>query len=842
MMAENQNTYNSSSDGNDTRNPRPNLPRTRSVVGPRPLPSGPNYPKDSRDGSYQHQRQHSTSSIPEYYSVPPQNSNPQNIVTPGQPTIDTPDQPFPPLVSPKPQKPMPTVTNDIANALETQYPESLNGYDVQPSDTPKSWYKGDDVKLNLASDQDHNFPLQSNAESQSNIMKEIQTQPFHDNLINSNNHKFHNTNNQYQYSNSPQQQQQQQMYYQNFSSQQQQNYNNFKQQYQNEQYQATPSNVNLQNTHPIHQQSPQSSPPSSIHSTPRQSFSQSVNSFQQNKYQARNSQEIVQGQYMQKQQTSYQMAQNYGISSPVSISSTGYGPGRLYDKNNQAGTESSHQMSSTSQISTSPKPYPSDPSQMSYNDNSSPRSSMQSAQDQFSLAEYHSQRSSPPIGFPRQPSPGITIGPDGTPIPSSLSGANRGNWGQRTPTPERRPQPNTNIRLLIDDNIARRMTMTSVTLANDEKALQKYRDAAKKTNDPNVQVDYAKFLINMIECHDTSSANKNNEQINHQEKYNKLVEEASYWINLLAKKDNAEAMYIKGTWYEYGKFGQETKHDKAFRLYLSASKHDNPKAIYKVAEHYENNKDTKRALQFYKKAASQGDVSALYRLSLVYLLGELKTEPDYSQALIYLKSAAAKANEECPDGAYVYGMILAKEWDKVLIPDQVVAPDDHEAKEYIQKAANLGHVKALYKMGHCYEYANLGCQFDPILSVSYYKRAAEKGDAEADMALSKWYLCGAEGYFDQNEALAYEHAERAAITGLAAAEFAMGYFHEVGIHVPVNSTQANLWYTKAAENGNEDAKQRLASGSTITRQDHEQNQNKLKYERNEKDNKDCIIQ
>jgi TPR repeat protein len=305
---------------------------------------------------------------------------------------------------------------------------------------------------------------------------------------------------------------------------------------------------------------------------------------------------------MQKQQTSYQMAQNYGISSPVS----GYGPGRLYDKNNQAGSESSHQMSSASQISTSPKP------QMSYNDHSSPRSSMQNAQDKFSMAEYQhqgSQRSSSPVGFPRQPSPGVTIGPDGTPIPSSLSGANRGNWGQRTPTPERRPQPNTNIRLLIDDKIARRMTMTSVTLANDEKALQKYREAAKKTNDPNVQVDYAKFLINMIECQDTS---KNNEQINNQEKYNKLVEEASYWINLLAKKDNAEAMYIKGTWYEYGKFGKEIKPDKAFRLYLSASKHDNSKAIYKVAEHYEKNKDTKRALQFYKKAASQGDVSALY--------------------------------------------------------------------------------------------------------------------------------------------------------------------------------------------------------------------------------------
>ena len=60
-MSENENAhYNSGSNGNDIRNPRPNLPRTRSVAGPRPLPSGSNnYPKESRDGSSQHQRQYS---------------------------------------------------------------------------------------------------------------------------------------------------------------------------------------------------------------------------------------------------------------------------------------------------------------------------------------------------------------------------------------------------------------------------------------------------------------------------------------------------------------------------------------------------------------------------------------------------------------------------------------------------------------------------------------------------------------------------------------------------------------------------------------------------------------
>ena len=35
--------------------------------------------------------------------------------------------------------------------------------------------------------------------------------------------------------------------------------------------------------------------------------------------------------------------------------------------------------------------------------------------------------------------------------------------------------------------------------------------------------------------------------------------------------------------------------------------------------------------------------------------------------------------------------------------------------------------------------------FDPLMSVQWYSLASQAGEAEADMALSKWFLCGAEG-------------------------------------------------------------------------------------------------
>lgn len=38
--------------------------------------------------------------------------------------------------------------------------------------------------------------------------------------------------------------------------------------------------------------------------------------------------------------------------------------------------------------------------------------------------------------------------------------------------------------------------------------------------------------------------------------------------------------------------------------------------------------------------------------------------------------------------------------------------------------------------------------------------ASQQGEAEADMALSKWFLCGAEGAFEKDENLAYVFAEK----------------------------------------------------------------------------------
>jgi len=129
-------------------------------------------------------------------------------------------------------------------------------------------------------------------------------------------------------------------------------------------------------------------------------------------------------------------------------------------------------------------------------------------------------------------------------------------------------------------------------------------------------------------------------------------------------------------------------------------------------------------------------------------------------------------------------------------------------------------------MGHAYEFASPPFPFDPLLSVQYYSLASQQGEDEADMALSKWFLCGAEGAFDKDENLAYTFAEKAAKKGLATAQFALGYYAEVGVGTPNNPEAARKWYQKAAAQGNDDAQERLnalsqSNPQMLSREEHE---------------------
>lgn len=206
------------------------------------------------------------------------------------------------------------------------------------------------------------------------------------------------------------------------------------------------------------------------------------------------------------------------------------------------------------------------------------------------------------------------------------------------------------------------------------------------------------------------------------------------------------------------------------------------------------------------------------------LLGQHGQPQDYARGIQLVRQAAASADENAPQGAYVLGMLQARELPQISVPEIFLPFNEKEARQSIERAAFLGFAKAQLKMGSAYELCMLGCEFNPALSLHYNALAARQGEAEADMAISKWFLCGFEGVFQKNEELAYTYAQRAAQQALPTAEFAMGYFNEIGVHVPVNIEKALSWYEKAATNGNKDAEARIESISkqrTLSKKDHE---------------------
>ncbi|TCD60032.1 hypothetical protein EIP91_010853, partial [Steccherinum ochraceum] len=289
----------------------------------------------------------------------------------------------------------------------------------------------------------------------------------------------------------------------------------------------------------------------------------------------------------------------------------------------------------------------------------------------------------------------------------------------------------------------------------------------------------------------------------------------------------AEAIYLRATCAASGAYPQYIPHNPrtAFRDFELAAKSGYYAAWFKLGRDYENFGDSGHAKDCFERGVKYGVESCLYRMGMAHLMGQLGLPSTPETALPLLQRAATLASVEVPQPAYVYGLLLLAEFSHIQLSPQAFTPlippgsTAHiEARKHLERAAYLNFAPAQYKLGHSYEYATPPFPFDALLSVQYYSLASQQGEVEADMALSKWFLCGADGSFEKDEHLAWTFAEKAARKGLPSAEFAMGYYAEVGVGGPKDIDAARKWYSRAAEHGNSDAKERLQALSQPTPQ------------------------
>lgn len=272
-------------------------------------------------------------------------------------------------------------------------------------------------------------------------------------------------------------------------------------------------------------------------------------------------------------------------------------------------------------------------------------------------------------------------------------------------------------------------------------------------------------------------------------------------LKKLANADNSEAMFTLADANGKGLFGGEPNNKEAFTLYQSAAKLGHPAAAYRTAVCCEigneegggTRKDPLKAMQWYKRAAMLGDTPAMYKVGMILLKGLLGQPRNPREAISWLKRAAECADAENPHALHELGLLYQSAGS-----NDVIIRDEPYALQLFKQAADLGYKFSQFRMGCAHEYGLLGCQIDPRLSIMWYSKAAEQGEHQSELALSGWYLTGSDNVLGQNDTEAYLWARKAALAGLAKAEYAMGYFTEMGIGIPANMEDAKRWYWRAA--------------------------------------------
>ncbi|KAI3475824.1 hypothetical protein L1887_62724 [Cichorium endivia] len=348
------------------------------------------------------------------------------------------------------------------------------------------------------------------------------------------------------------------------------------------------------------------------------------------------------------------------------------------------------------------------------------------------------------------------------------------------------------------------------------KTLELYRQNAKKTNDPNLIYELAVFMIDAAKTMGTDDdANGPVAAVNGPNKLDtekaELIKEATGLLKKIADRGHPDAQYFLADCYANGIGTRTGKQDfgQAYTYFVLAAKHGHPDAAYRAGTCYEKGwgcrKDAGKALQFYRKSAAQSHPGAMYRLATAELNGELGLKKNAKEGVKWLKRSAEAATPEFPHALHELALLHERGIDNVLFVDP------EYSCELLAQAGEMGYAPSAYKLGVNYEYGRMGCPQDGGLSIHMYNIAAQQNHKEACFALTAWYLVGAPGILPQSDTEAYLWAKKAAEQGLAKAEYAVGYFTEMGIGTTKDLGEARAWYKRAADHGDKRANQRIAA-------------------------------
>jgi TPR repeat protein len=198
-------------------------------------------------------------------------------------------------------------------------------------------------------------------------------------------------------------------------------------------------------------------------------------------------------------------------------------------------------------------------------------------------------------------------------------------------------------------------------------------------------------------------------------------------------------------------------------------------------------KDCVKAVDWAKKSANQNDPFGLNALANLFDgAGSCLSKDGEQAAQMYRKAAEhGHARQQFNLGhQYLYGVNVAK--------------DEQQAMQWFRRAADQGISQAQHALGAMYANGQ-GVEKNERLAVEWYRKAAEQDDAFGQSSLGLMYETGRGVEKDENQAVKWYR--KAADQGHAHGQFALGNMYRSGRGVLKDDQQAQQWYRKAADQG-----------------------------------------
>jgi TPR repeat protein len=198
------------------------------------------------------------------------------------------------------------------------------------------------------------------------------------------------------------------------------------------------------------------------------------------------------------------------------------------------------------------------------------------------------------------------------------------------------------------------------------------------------------------------------------------------WIMVLATGVWASEFDVAVTEYNQGNY------IKALDAFYTLAKEGDPKAQFNVGLIYANgkgvNKDTYQAMEWYKKAAEQGNTAAQYNLAKLIAQRPDKEDPRARKRVKYWYEKAAEGGqkEAINDLALLY------------LKGEGVEKNELKAFELFKKAAEMGDGAAQINVALIYAWGE-GLPNDKIKAYKNLKKALSQGRTEASSYLEQ--LC-----------------------------------------------------------------------------------------------------